>query len=176
MYQGLKTVASQALAPIITSLCLCHLSRICVVVSAIAVGAGGAGGMGVFRGWPFVIVVVEVTVNNKLVKNKVIRKKKKHTYCSRHMHLEPSFILHCCCCCCCCRCWTVVVVRLRCRGRCCCQICAWLMYVQISIKSHDFQNKIKYYIILYYIMPSESETHGTHLHKKHPIPDSLIGG
>ena len=62
MYQGLETRRSRALAPVITSLCLCRSSRVCVVVSAIAVGAGGAGGVGVFRGWPFVIVVVEVTV------------------------------------------------------------------------------------------------------------------
>ena len=59
MYQGLETVASRAPAPVITSLCPCHLSHVGVVVSVIAVGASGVG---VFRGWPFIVVVVEVTV------------------------------------------------------------------------------------------------------------------
>ena len=39
----------------------CRSSRVCVVVSVVVGGAGGAGDAGdegVFRGWPFVVVVV----------------------------------------------------------------------------------------------------------------------
>ena len=47
-----------------------------MVVNVVAVGAVNAGGVGVFRGWLFVVVVVEVTVNNILAKNKENRQKK----------------------------------------------------------------------------------------------------
>ena len=52
-----------------------------MVVSVVVGGAGGAGDAGdegVFRGWPFVVVVVlvEATVLKKLAKNKKIREKK----------------------------------------------------------------------------------------------------
>ena len=97
MYQGLKTRRSQALALFITSLCPCLSSRVRVVVNIIAVGAVSAGGMGVFRGWLFVIVVVEVTVNNILAKNKENRQKKTHlmleTYASRALIRPPLLLL-----------------------------------------------------------------------------------
>ena len=50
MYLGLEMRQSQALAPIITSFYPCHLPLICVAVSIIAGGVGGAGGVGVLLG------------------------------------------------------------------------------------------------------------------------------
>ena len=50
MYLWLEMRQSQALAPIITSLYPCHLPLICVAVSIIAGGVGGAGGVGVLLG------------------------------------------------------------------------------------------------------------------------------